>query len=118
MQTLLADDESEKEEALAYIHQLIDFQFLVSELEAQVTGNHEWDRVLKILNKIPSLEKELKALIQCKELIELLDKEVTQKESIYTQIKDLVKELKLPYEDKFLFQTDVWVKCYNSSSKS
>ncbi len=100
-------DESEKEEALDYIYQLINIQFLVSELDAQVTGNNEWERVFAILNKIPSFKKQHLLLKKCKEQIELLDNKVIPDQKIYLQIKKIVDEIECVYEDKYLFQTDL-----------
>ncbi|MFN7774608.1 MAG: lantibiotic dehydratase family protein [Flavobacterium sp.] len=107
MISFLADEESEKEAALDYIQRLIDFQFLVSELDAQVTGNNEWERIFTILDKIPSLKNEQNLLVKCKEYIDLLDKTVVPNEDIYLEIKKLLNELGCDYEDKFLFQTDL-----------
>ena len=70
---LLADDDSETVEALEYINQLIDFQFLVSELDATVTGSDEWERVFTILNKIPALKEECKLLQSIKKQFSELD---------------------------------------------
>jgi hypothetical protein len=43
MVSIISDDDSEKEEALEYINQLIDFQFLVSELDTSVTRSNDWE---------------------------------------------------------------------------
>ena len=115
MTALLADDESEEEEALEYIHQLIDFQLLVSELDAQVTGSKEWERVLHILNKIPPLQKELKLLLQCKYQFDLLDHRIIPDEKEYLEIKKLIAEMGVPFEDKFLFQTDLNITTHSNS---
>lgn len=103
----LADDPSESEEALDYIHQLIDFQLLVSELDACVTGSDEWERVLGILAKIPSLQTEADLLLRCRKQLEKLDRQLLPEETDYQAIKDLVTRIGCAHEDKFLLQTDL-----------
>ena len=51
MVCLLADDDSETAEALEYINQLIDFQFLTSEMDVTVSGSDEWDAFFQSLIK-------------------------------------------------------------------
>jgi hypothetical protein len=104
---LLADDDSETEEALEYINQLIDFQFLVSELDATVSGNDEWERFLTILNKIPSLKEECKLLQKIKEQFTALDASLIPSENKYEEIKTEIQKLGIEYDDKYLFQTDL-----------
>ncbi len=104
---LVADDELEKIEATEYIHKLIDFQLLVSELDGQITGNNEWERVLNILNKIPSLKKEKGLLEKCKTQIDLLDKTVIPQDKVYEEIRKLINKIGCAYEEKFLLQTDL-----------
>ncbi|MFT3794699.1 lantibiotic dehydratase family protein [Flavobacterium sp.] len=107
MVALLAEDTSEQEEALEYIHQLIDFQLLVSELDAPVTGNDEWQRVFGILSKIPALGRELDLLQQTKVQLDWLDQGIVPESSQYTALKKLVAEIDCPYDEKYLFQTDL-----------
>jgi lantibiotic biosynthesis protein len=115
MLDLLADDASETEAALEYIHQLIDFQLLVSELDARITGSDEWERVLTILAKIPSLQTEADLLIQCRKQLQLLDRQFLPGETDYQTIKALVAGIGCPYEDKFLFQTDLNTRTTSNS---
>ncbi len=107
MISFLADDESEREEAEEYINQLIDFQFLVSELDASVTGNDEWERVFTILNKIPSLKTEKDLLDRIKNLFLELDATLVPSENSYQEITQLIQEIGLEYDKKYLFQTDL-----------
>ncbi len=104
---LLADDESETEEALEYIYQLIDFQFLVSELDATVTGNEDWGNVFTILKKIPPLKKEYELLQKIKKQFTALDSNLIPYENKYEEIKTDIQKLGIDYDDKYLFQTDL-----------
>ncbi|MEO8516317.1 MAG: lantibiotic dehydratase family protein, partial [Flavobacterium sp.] len=100
-------DESERKEALLFIYQLIDFQFLVSELEAGVTGNDEMERVLNIIKKIPSSENIQKLLQNFKDHLNTIDTLLVNTENIYTNIKQRIEIAEFDYEPKYLFQTDL-----------
>jgi len=104
---LLADDDSETEEALEYINRLIDYQFLVSELEATVTGNDEWKRVFDILNKISPSKENCEQLLKIKQLTTALDKKLIPPEKKHENIKKEIQNLDIEYDEKYLFQTDL-----------
>jgi len=104
---LLTDDDSETEEALEYINQLIDFQFLVSELDATVTGNDDIERIFDILHNIPSLNSEYKTLKKIKKQLIALDSNLIPSENKYEEIKTEIQKLDIEYDDKYLFQTDL-----------
>jgi lantibiotic biosynthesis protein len=103
----LAEDDSEKQDALDFILELIDMQFLVSELDATVTGNDEWQRVLTILEKIPSLQQEFDTLEKIKIECIALDAQIVPNEIIYENIKNLIQKMNVAFEEKHLFQTDL-----------
>jgi hypothetical protein len=107
MVKLLADSESEKPEAREFILKLIDFQFLVSELDAKVTGENEWDRILFILNKIPALNSEFKVLTKIQKQLSCLDETLVPSEKRYQEIKENIKRLEVGFDEKYLFQTDL-----------
>lgn len=107
MVKLLADSESEKPEAREFILKLIDFQFLFSELDAVVTGNNEWERILFILNKIPALNSEFKILTKIQKQLTSLDETLVPSEKKYQEIKENIKQLEIGFDEKYLFQTDL-----------
>ena len=107
MISLLADDASERTEALAFIDQLIDFQFLVSELDATITASDEWGSVFTILNKIPCLKAENEILKRIKKQFLELDSKLIPSERNYEEIKRLIQKMGLEYDEKYLFQTDL-----------
>lgn len=107
MVLLLADDDSEKEEATKFIIHLIDFQFLISELDPSVTGNNENDRVLSILKKIPDLKKEYQFLENINKQISDLDTSLIPNANQYKKIKEDIQEKGFEYDEKYLFQTDL-----------
>ena len=107
MVCLLVDDDSETAEAFEYVNQLIDFQFLVSELDATVTGSDEWGRVFSIIDKIPDLKEETALLQRIKKQFAALDQKLVPSRKSYEAIKNLIQKLGLAYDEKYLFQTDL-----------
>ena len=106
---LIIDDESEMEEASEFLLELIDNQILVSELDATITGNLEMKRIIKILQTIPNFISEYQIL---KEMDLLLEKNVNiiDAEQQFEKLKNLVDKLNIEYEEKFLLQTDLYLK--------
>ena len=107
MALLLADDASEITEASEFIGQLIDFQFLISELDATITGSDEWERVYTIINKIPALKKECELFRKIKKQFLELDTRLIPPEKNYEAIKMLIQKTGVEYDEKYLFQTDL-----------
>lgn len=107
MVELLVSDASENEDALEFINELIDSQILVSNLEPTITGFDELQRVLGIIIEIPTLKKESEILEKIKLLLKNLDGTIYPIYSISSEIKKLINELGVTYEDKYLFQTDM-----------
>jgi hypothetical protein len=107
MVSIIADDDSEKEEALEYINQLIDFQLLVSELDATVTGNDGWESLFVVLNKIPALKEDCKLLQTIRNDLLDLDANLVPLEKSYEDVKTAIQQMGLEYDDKYLFQTDL-----------
>lgn len=107
MVLLLADNDSEKEEATKFIIDLIDFQFLISELDPSVTGNNENDRVLSILKEIPDLKNEYQFLENINRQISDLDTSLIPTANQYSKIKEDIHEKGFEYDEKYLFQTDL-----------
>lgn len=107
MVCLLADDDSETAEALEYINQLIDFQFLTSEMDVTVSGSDEWGRVFSIIDKIPNLKEESILLQRIKKQFLVLDQTLVPSEKNYEAIKDLIQKIDVEYDEKYLFQTDL-----------
>ena len=104
---LLADDASERDDARDFVNQLIDFQFLVSDLDGAVTTKNEWDRIQVLLERVPNFEKEITFFKTLKNQIESLDTGLVPKTNAYTDIKDILTAAKVTFDEKYLFQTDL-----------
>jgi len=107
MISLLANNDSEKDEATKFIHQLINYQFLVSEFDAVVTGNNEFDRVLSILKNISALKKEYEFLKNIDKQISDLDTSLIPTPNQYQKIRKSIDAEGFEYNEKYLFQTDL-----------
>jgi lantibiotic biosynthesis protein len=111
MIALLADDDSEKQEALAFVDQLIDLQFLVSELEAGVNDNHEWDKVNKAISHQPDENEELAGLLNdLQNELKNIDQALFATEKGYQHIKNHIAKADFDYDEKYLFQADLNTK--------
>lgn len=69
--TTLIDDEISYEDALAYVNELVDSKLLLSELEANLTGDDYFERILSILKRLPSNDPYV-------ELLEKIKYEISQ----------------------------------------
>lgn len=107
--TSITDEEITLEEATEFIHELIENQILVSELEPTVTGA---DALWQLINALSRYDIEPETLTVLKDLeanLNRLDSVAsTEKMPVYQQIEALVKSLKTTYDPKFLFQVDMF----------
>lgn len=111
----LTDDESEKEEGLEFISQLIIFQFLLSELDASVTGDNEWGKLFSILNRLPDFNNQIQLFKNLEKNLTDLDIDLVPSNEIYDAIKTNISKIGTHYEEKYLFQTDLNVTTLNNN---
>lgn len=106
---LIRNDEISFEEALDYIEELIENNVLKSELEPNVSGEDYLDSLISILNRIDA-RNESGALIAIKNELSQLDLNFVNAISSYEHIENLIRNLNVKYEQKYLFQTDLYFK--------
>ncbi|WP_295202945.1 lantibiotic dehydratase family protein [uncultured Chryseobacterium sp.] len=106
---ILINEQITKEEAEGFIEEIINNHILVSELEPNVSENDFLDSIINILNQIKSEELE-RTLISIKNKLNEVDKKIGNSVSIYFEIEDLIKLLNAEYDQKYLFQTDLYCK--------
>lgn len=106
-ETVIEEDIS-YEEAEVFIEELIDSQLLKSELEASVTGDDLLNVLIQKLQRFKNVPQ-LSLLIQIRELLHAIDVS-SPGDSIgyYDRIIDIIKQIGVPFELKFLFQTDMF----------
>ncbi|REC77116.1 lantibiotic dehydratase [Chryseobacterium elymi] len=103
----LIDNEITQEEALEFIEELIDNQVLISELEPNVSGKDFLEVIISVLQRIKA-EKEMHILISVKNKLTELDQNIGNPVSKYAEIEGLIKSFDTEYEQKYLFQTDLY----------
>jgi hypothetical protein len=104
---ILISDEIDHKEAEDFLEELIDNQVLVSDLEANVSGCDFLDTLISVLSRIEAKNKTA-ILISIKNKLAELDLKIGNQVSLYSEIEDLIKSSKTDYEQKYLFQTDVY----------
>ena len=115
----LVDDEITKEEADAFIDELVDNQILVSELDPNVTGTYFFN-VLK--NRIQQLDGstgfvETFAHVDEK-LNEINNEPIGSSLNQYNSLTEILKNFDTRFEQKYLFQTDLYIPLKKQSLSS
>lgn len=104
---ILINEEITKKEAEEFIEELINNQVLVSELEPNVSGSDFLNVIVSVLNKI-NAGYEAGILVLIKKKLEELDHTIGSSISLYTEIEEPIRAFKVDYEQKYLFQTDLY----------
>jgi len=104
---ILINDEISLEDASEFIDELIENQVLVSELEPTVSGDDFLEVMISVLKRIGA-EKETSTLISIKEKLLELDMQIGNPISLYVEIEKLIQSFQTEYEQKYLFQTDLY----------
>ncbi|HXP49305.1 MAG TPA: lantibiotic dehydratase, partial [Bacteroidia bacterium] len=107
----LLDDEITLQDSHDFIKELIASQVLVSNIEPAVTGDefiHHIIKVLQNINTTGAIESIVTLLKTVLEEISILDENPENEIALYRTIYDQLKELGIPIEENFLFQTDLY----------
>ncbi|MEZ7884852.1 MAG: lantibiotic dehydratase family protein [Bacteroidales bacterium] len=106
---LIIDDEITIEEATEFVYELIENQLLKSELEVSVSSNDQLDAFISKISKIEGIEMKVEILKKIQlGLKEIDENKIGSTIKQYDNIIDLVQQTKVPYEIKYLFQTDLY----------
>lgn len=108
---LLVDDEITQEEALAFVGELVESQLLVSELEPTVSGGDPLGQIIKVLNAIE--DEEVKGMARTLEAINerlatMRCPKAFRPVSDYLEVKNGLASFPTQFEEKFLFQGDLF----------
>ncbi len=104
---ILVDDEITIEEARDFIHQLVESQLLISELEPSVSGPEFLDQILPVLKKLKGTEQLISTLEKTQSTLERLDASVGNQTEHYIELSESLKKLDVGFELKYMFQTDM-----------
>lgn len=107
--SILIADEISRQDALDFIDELITSNIIVPELNEPVTGDDLLTRIISLLEKAGRGSILLTQLKSINILLKRLDTEDNSK-GLYKQVMNLIKEMKFPFEEKFLFQVDMFKK--------
>ena len=107
---LLVDDEINMEDATAFIHELVDAQILVSELDLAVTNTESLTTLIAKLNEIPRGDKDIiDVLSEIDSQLKCIDGcPIGNTSDIYPEIIKNVEKTKIDAEIKYLFQADMF----------
>jgi hypothetical protein len=108
--TILVDDEISLEEATEFIHELIDSQVLISELEPAVTNVQPLTALiakLKDLSKINNHFIDILTKIET-QFVEIDKYPIGTTRDIYPAINNNIDKTKIKTDVKYLFQTDLF----------
>lgn len=106
IQTLI-NDEITFEDASEFIDELIENQVLISELEPNVSGDDFLNTMIRILKKIEA-KGHVKVLTSIQQKLEKLDQNIVNSVLLYKEIEEYIKTFNTDYEQKYLFQTDLY----------
>jgi hypothetical protein len=103
----LIDKEISPDEASDFIQELINSQIIESESSPSVTGEDFFTRIICILEKMDTAPNITDAIKRIQKSLNQLDTNQSNDIELYRNIIGKVKEIKIPYEEKFLFQVDM-----------
>jgi len=103
----LIENEIEHDEAKEFIEELINSQIIVNELSPSVTGDDYFSRIIHVLEEININEALLSPLKDIQEMLHQLDSNQKDNLQLYRSVIQKIKEINIPYEEKYLFQVDM-----------
>jgi hypothetical protein len=109
------DEEIDTEEATEYIHDLIDSQLLVSELEPSVTNIAPLSALIVKLRRLKNIDKNYISVLETinSQLRKIDGSSIGSTNDIYPNIIQNIRSTNIQSEIKYLFQTDLFkpVQC-------
>jgi len=113
---LLVDRDISLDEAMEYVHELIDNQILVSEMEPSITGNDLLMQLIDRLKGLQGVSAVLEKLMLIKDLLHKIDnKPIGHSIPVYKKIKYELFEINSELNEKYLLQSDLYVKAKKAS---
>lgn len=108
--SVLVDDSITMEEAVDFIHELIDAQILVSELSPAVTDIKPLSSLITKLKSLPNPDKQIVCILSEIEmqLTDIDRKIIGTTGNLYPEIIKNIEKTKIETEIKYLFQTDMF----------
>ena len=109
LSNLLIDEEITFDDANEFVNVLIDNQLLKSALEPSVTGDDLLSTIISKLELFKGIENVTSLLKEIQfELSEIDKNKMGTTIEHYDKIVELIKQTTVPYENKYIFQTDMY----------
>jgi hypothetical protein len=106
----IIDEDISCDDSKEFVYDLIKEQILVSEMEPSVTGKDFLLQISNVLEKINLsnylIKQQLRKIISL--LSEIDNAPIGTSITVYKDIEKIVKQVNIPYEQKYLFQTDMF----------
>jgi hypothetical protein len=112
---ILTELDIEKQQAEDFLDELVANQILSSALEPSVTGPDFLEQLRLKLSGLQNVQNELALLAKMQSHLTALDQSLGNTISSYLTIKDLISTLEIPFELKYLFQTDLFTSVRHKS---
>ena len=94
-------------DAMGYIGEIIDSQIIISELSPLITGEDFLDKIISILELLPIKNDIFEKLKEIKSQLNCINKNVNCEIAFYEAVKEKIKKINLPFEEKYIFQSDM-----------
>lgn len=108
---LLVDVDITLEEAVEYIVELLQNQLLVSELEPPVTGSELLGQLIEKLEKLNGVQELFGTLRSINKSLEAIDRQPVGRDiACYEHVKEKISQFQTQYNEKYLFQSDLFIK--------
>ena len=105
----IVEDKITIEEAIDFIEELIDNQILVSEIEPPIAGKNYLPRLISFLQRISVPKHYILKLTQLQLSLKKADKLIGNPIGIYEQILQVIDQIGVEYNPKYLIQTDLFL---------
>ncbi len=115
---VLTQKDIDRVEAEDFIKELIKNQILVSSIEPTLTGPDYLKQLFSKLKSFKGVEPELKLITKMLKAVKILDKAIGIPLTTYQKAEDLIVPLNLPFERKYLLQTDTFTNLKQNSLSS
>lgn len=112
---VIKDDDIERSEIIDFVDDIISSQLLKNELELSVTGEDQLSKTIKTLESLNGCEDILLKLKTIKNILQQIDSNpIGDTIDQYEKIEDIIKEMGIEYEKKYLFQADMFKPTNNA----
>lgn len=110
----IRDETITEEEATHFIHELIDNQVLSSELELSISGTDMLSQTLVTLKQLKQCGSYIQDLLNIQRTLQKLDDTDRNTSENYKKCDPILEAFGVPYETKYVFQTDLFTTTKNN----